>query len=188
MYNPDEYTSNLTLAEKASLVKEIQSAEQTAPNFSMGDDMGADGSEENASAIVRVCQKVKEKDDVWALFEFQIENLESINSNRSYQKWKRFDSEAELQDYIRRDTGEPLVLPPFSLSPEQSQKIEEEAKQSVSQVTEEFRRFRVRSEVQRKQTDAHIRDLQTNNVQSAKRRIEGEDLVSNFLSDVFSSC
>jgi len=178
----------VTLAEKASLVKEIQSAEQTAPNFSMGDEMGADGSEENASAIVRVCQKVKEKDDVWALFEFQIENLESINSNRSYQKWKRFDSEAELQDYIRRDTGEPLVLPPFSLSPEQSQKIEEEAKQSVSQVTEEFRRFRVRSEVQRKQTDAHIRDLQTNNVQSAKRRIEGEDLVSNFLIRCISSC
>lgn len=163
-------------AEKAALTKEIQSADQSTPNFSMGDEAGTDGSEENASAIVRVCQKIKEKNDIWALFDFQIENIESINSDRRYQKWKKFDSEAELQDYIRRDTGEPLVLPPFSLSPEQSKTIEEEAKQSVSQVTEDFRRFRVRSEVQRKQTDAHIRDLQNNNVQSAKRRIEGEDL------------
>mmetsp|Transcript_37761 Transcript_37761/g.43130 ORF Transcript_37761/g.43130 Transcript_37761/m.43130 type:complete len:413 (-) Transcript_37761:31-1269(-) len=166
-----------TLKEKNKrLMEEVQTAEQSTPNFSMGDEVGTDGMEENASAIMQVCQRVKDRDTIWALFDFQIEALDSFNPSRHYQKWKRFDSEAELQDYIRRDTGEPLLLPPFSLSPEQSKKIEKEAAQSVSQVTEEFRRFRVRSEVQRKQTDAHIRDLQNNNVQSAKRRIEGEDL------------
>ena len=56
-------------------------------------------------------------------------------------EWKRFDTESELQDYIRRDSGEPLRLPPYSLSPEQSAQIEEESARKVSQVTEEFRRF-----------------------------------------------
>jgi len=162
--------------ENKRLMEEVQTAEQSTPNFSMGDEAGTDGMEENASAIHQVCQRVKERDAIWAFFDFQIEASDTFNPSRRYQKWKRFDSEAELQDYIRRDTGEPLLLPPFSLSPKQSKKIEEEAAQSVSRVTEEFRRFRVRSEVQRKQTDAHIRDLQSNNVQSAKRRIEGEDL------------
>ena len=133
--------------------------------------------EENASYISRVCQRVQEGHIIWALMSFEIDNPDSPDPPKRYQKWKRFESEAELKDYVRRDTGEPLVLPPYSLSPEQSLEIQQQAKKEVSQVTEEFRRFRVRSEVQRKQIDAHVRDLQNNNVQTAKRRIEGEDLV-----------
>jgi hypothetical protein len=159
------------------LKEQIESAEQSTPKFSM-DDAATDGLEENASAIVRVCRRVQEMDVIWALMHFEIDNPDSPDPPKRYQKWKRFDSEAALKDYVRRDTGEPLSLPPFSLSPEQSRDIQESAKQSVSQITEEYRRFRVRAEVQRKQIEAHVRDLQSNNVLSAKRRIEGEDLVS----------
>ncbi len=42
----------------------------------------------------------------------------------------------------------------------------------------EFRRFRVRAEVARKQSDATVRALQSNNVQNAQRHIEGEDIAS----------
>ena len=80
------------------------------------------------------------------------------------------------QDFIRRDTGEPLALPPYSMSPEQSAKIQSEAAAQVSQVTEEFRRFRVRAELARKQAESQIRDLQNNKVASAAHRIESHDV------------
>lgn len=138
---------------------------------------------ENSSTISRVCQRITVHDEssseIWVLFEFEIPNPDMPEAEplRIYKKWKKFDTEGELSDFIQRDSGEPLTLPSYSLSPAQSQQIQEEAKQSVSQVTEEFRRFRVRAEVARKQADAQIRDLQSNKVQSAKRRIEGQDLV-----------
>jgi hypothetical protein len=138
---------------------------------------------ENSSTISRVIQTVKVNDDssgeIWALMEFEIHNAAMQDAEpRVSQKFLRFETESELSDFIRRDSGEPLTLPPYSLSPSQSNRIQEEAKQSVSQVTEEFRRFRVRAEVARKQADAQIRYLQSTKVQAAKRRIEGQDLVS----------
>lgn len=146
---------------------------------------------ENSSTISRVCQRVTVHDDddddangdasceIWALMEFAIPHPEMPEAEplQVYKKWKRFDCDSDLSDFIRRDSGEPLTLPPYSLSPAQSLKIQQEARHSVSQVTEEFRRFRVRAEVARKQADAQIRDLQNNKMQSAQRRIEGQDLV-----------
>lgn len=160
-------------------MKEQLENADSAPKFSMEDE---DAMEETSQSISRVCQRVKDGDEIWALMDFEFFNPDSPDPQppKRYQKWRQFESEAELKDFIRRDTGEPLTLPPYSLSPDQSDKIELEAKQAVSKVTEDFRRFRVRSEVQRKQADAQIRDLQSSNVQSAKRRIEGEDVVSCF--------
>jgi hypothetical protein len=149
-------------------------------------------SAEHSCNIVRVCQRIKVEldahelnskggnEEIWALVEFEIfdpDQPEPMAPSKRTKKWKKFDSESELSDFIRRDTGEPLTLPPYSLTPQQSAKIQHEAKKSVSQITEEFRRFRVKAEMARKQSDAQIRDLQSNNVESAKRRIEGKDVV-----------
>ena len=90
----------------------------------------------------------------------------------------KFTSDNALADHVRRNTGEPIHLPPHSLSPAQSQHMEEEARQAVAHVTEEYRRFRVRAEVARKQTDATMRAMQSNNVQTAQKHIEGQDLLS----------
>jgi hypothetical protein len=154
---------------------------------------GSETPAETSASVIRVCQRVRVDDasgadvddggEIWALLEFdaiadsQEEPHQGMN-DKIYKKWKRFDTESDLTDFIRRDTGEPLTLPPFSLSPEQSAKIQEEAKQTVSQITEEFRRFRVRSELTKKQLEAQIRELQASNVETAQRRIEGQDLVS----------
>ena len=164
-------------------MEEQMKADRTeVTNISMEDDSGGDGVE-NSSTISRVIQQVKVNDDssgeTWALMEFEIPNPDMPDAEpKLYKKFLRFETESELSDFIRRDSGEPLTLPPYSLSPAQSNRIQEEAKQSVSQVTEEFRRFRVRAEVARKQADAQIRELQSNKVQTAKRQIEGQDLVS----------
>jgi hypothetical protein len=165
-------------------IKDLQDRQEYLENAASRDSAADEGlghngmdAEETTMRIARVCQRVHEGHTTWALMEIEWENSDNSDTPKRFFQWKKFDSEAELKDYIRRDTGEPLVLPPVSMSPEQSLQIQLDAKQEVAQVTEEFRRFRVRSEVQRKQVDAHVRDLQSHHVQSAKRRIEGEDLV-----------
>mmetsp|Transcript_25991 Transcript_25991/g.53876 ORF Transcript_25991/g.53876 Transcript_25991/m.53876 type:complete len:528 (+) Transcript_25991:61-1644(+) len=123
--------------------------------------------------------------EIWALLEHETatpdgDALSPLNtpSYRRYKEWHRFTNESALADYIRRDTGEPLTLPPYSLSPEQSQKIAEDAKKAVASITEEFRRFRVRAEVAKKQADATVRALHSNSVQTTRMRIEGQDIAS----------
>ena len=124
------------------------------------------------------------KVDLWALIEYEITMSEEITGGpfvtptMRFLRWRRFRSESSFSDHIRRDSGEPITVPPYSLSPKQSKQIEEEARQAVTHVTEEFRRFRVRAEVSRKQADATVRALQSNNVQNAQRHIEGQDIAS----------
>lgn len=139
--------------------------------------------DENDS-IVRICQRIRldnenphpgEDEEIYALVEYESATTSSY-AYRKYKKWQNFSSEAALGDFIRRDTGEPLVLPPCSLTPEQSAAIEEEASQAVAHVTEEFRRFRVKAEVARKQADATVRALHSNNVHTTQRKIEGQNL------------
>ena len=119
---------------------------------------------------------------IWALVEYETFNPDQMDNNpnapppRRYQRWRRFETETELDDHVRTESGEPIVLPPYSLSPSQSVKVEEEAKRAIADITEEYRRFRVRSEVARKQADATVRALHSSNVQTTRRRIEGQDL------------
>jgi hypothetical protein len=162
----------------------------------------------NETTIVRVCQRIRDEliddenedadhmdttnddgDDsyeIWALIEYETANADGTDalnplnapSFKRHKQWQKFTNESALSDYIRRDTGEPLTLPPYSLSPEQSQKVAEEAKKSVASISEEFRRFRVRAEVAKKQADATVRALHTNSVQTTRMRIEGQDIES----------
>lgn len=161
----------------------------TASNINMDSNGGAQ--DENDS-IVRICQRIcldnensgpSTAEEIYALVEYETNPQLNLNGNsqstpayRKYKKWLSFSSESALADFIRRDTGEPLVLPPYSLTPAQSARVEEEASQAVAHITEEFRRFRVRAEVARKQADATVRAIHTNNVQTTRAKIEGQDL------------
>ena len=166
--------------QKEELEGRIQTEETESANQIVLEDNSVGAGEE--TTIVRVCQRIKSllpngMEEVWALMEMEVISDEMTdNPPKRFKEWKKFNDEAELQDFIRRDTGEPLHVPAFSLTPEESAKIQKQATAQVASITEEFRRFRVRSELARKQAEAQIRDLQTNNVQSAARRIEGQDL------------
>jgi len=142
----------------------------------------------NSWILTRVSQRIRvdleTNEEIWALCEwdrdesdeqqFLINNNNNKNpANNKRKQWKRFDSESDLTDFIRRDTGEPLTLPPYSLTQQQSSRMVSEAEKKVSAITEEYRRFRVKSGMSRKQMDAQIRDLQSSQVESAKRQIEG---------------
>jgi len=154
-------------------------------------------------SIVRVCQRFKIESDekqstaegeigdaeteeqststcIWALIEYEATmpddtTLFSSPSQR-FLRWRRFNSPLDLSDHIRRTSGEPIQLPSYSLTPTQSQTLQSQAQTSVNTLTEEFRRFRVKSEVSRRQADATIRSLQNDNVERTQRRMEGEDI------------
>lgn len=101
-------------------------------------------------------------------------NLSNMGQTKKrWKKWKKFMTESELSDFVFRDTGEPIVLPHYSLTPEQSFNVEQTAKVAVAQITEEFRRYRVRAEVQRKQADATIKALQGATLHTVQQKIEG---------------
>uniref|UniRef100_A0A6U9VV19 GRIP domain-containing protein n=1 Tax=Pseudo-nitzschia australis TaxID=44445 RepID=A0A6U9VV19_9STRA len=144
------------------------------------------------SQLIRVDLEASElnarglKEETWALCHWEREETDDqrflINDNNKCddidnkkKQWKCFDSESDLRDFIRRDTGEPLILPSYSHTPQQSSRTINEADKRVSVITEEYRRFRVKSEMTRKQMDAHIRDLQSSQVEVAKRNIEGRE-------------
>jgi DNA repair exonuclease SbcCD ATPase subunit len=166
--------------EKEDLEGRLPTEEDETANQIVLEDNSVGGGDE--TTIVRVWQRIKTPvaeglEEIWALMEMEVisDSLSDTPSKR-FKEWKKFKSEAELQDYIRRDTGEPLQMPAFSLTPDESDKIQKEAMAQVASISEEYRRFRVKSELSRKQAEAQIRDLQNNNVQSAARRIEKQDL------------
>jgi hypothetical protein len=148
-----------------------------------------DGSDDVATSVVRVCQRVRceplvanstsgggGQEEIWALFEMEVVPLSDVeiasSTPRRFREWRRFETESGLQDFIRRDTGEPLTLPQYSLSPEQSATIQRESSAEVSRITEEFRRFRVKAELSRSQAESQIRELQSSKFRSAAQRIE----------------
>lgn len=161
----------------------------------------------NVWNLVRVSQRIRIdldtnesnarglKEEIWALCDWEREVSDEqhflmnnnsnpgspggpvINSNNTKRQWKRFDSELDLSDFIRRDTGEPLTLPPCSLTQKQSFRTTSEAEKKISAITEEYRRFRVKSEMTRKRMDSQIRDLQNSKVESTTRLIEGQNHV-----------
>eukprot|EP00934_Nitzschia_sp_Nitz4_P005965 Nitzschia sp. Nitz4//scaffold2_size372955//175278//176710//NITZ4_000421-RA/size372955-snap-gene-0.30-mRNA-1//1//CDS//3329546772//5955//frame0 len=132
------------------------------------------------AAILRICQRTQDDatGEVWALFELDPHDPDAMlhpTPSQRILQWKKFDSESALIDFIRRDTGEPLTLPPFSLTPQQSARLQEKAKQEVQQIREELRRLRVRSDIAKKEADAQIRELRNAQVESTKHSIELQD-------------
>lgn len=101
---------------------------------------------------------VSSAEQIWALMEVEDVSDEAPHTNRRYQEWLCFSTEADLLDHVRRDTGEPLVPPPYSLSPEQAAAVQQQAEQTVANMTEEFRRFRVKAELAKEQAAVQLRE------------------------------
>ena len=171
----------------AEIQKENAKKSEKYDSTGLGDmDIGLGG--EMTFTILGIWQRIKVEveaheqanggtEEIWAFIEFESYDPDQqlTTPPKRSRTWKKFGSETELSDYIRRDTGEPLKLPPYSLTPTQSANIQDQAKKDVSKITEDFRRFRVKSEMARKQADAQIRELQNSNVESVKRRIEDQN-------------
>ena len=92
----------------------------------------------------------------WILFEFEeSEDLE----------WRHFESAAAVNDFVRRDPGrEPVVVPEAAMTQHDASRVRERAASDVARATEDLRRYRVASELERKQKDALLRDATASRV------------------------
>jgi hypothetical protein len=125
-------------------------------------DIGGDGGD--AFAVPRrLLRRVDANELVWVLVEFETDDV-----------WKCFNSEQELDDFIQRVPGAALTKPPRLLSPLESASVEEESKRRSERIVEEFRRYKVRSEIALKQKDAEIKQATLRSMSnSASLMIDG---------------
>mmetsp|Transcript_22680 Transcript_22680/g.37843 ORF Transcript_22680/g.37843 Transcript_22680/m.37843 type:complete len:439 (-) Transcript_22680:412-1728(-) len=118
------------------------------------------GKEDEFSLIPRkILCRVDIEGLVWILVEY--EDMQQEDS------WKSFENDQELDDFIQRIPGIPLTCPPRCLSAEESNLIMEESKRRVERIVEEFRRYKVRTEIVRKQKDAETRQAVLNTTASS---------------------
>lgn len=62
----------------------------------------------------RILHKIAHGNTLWCLVEYANEN--DMDDTKDY-AWHSFESDAELKAYASRASGEPIVLPDFSLTP-----------------------------------------------------------------------
>ncbi|KAE9321659.1 hypothetical protein PR003_g17416 [Phytophthora rubi] len=121
----------------------------------------------------QLLHKVSHGNLLWCLVEYADES--ELDEAKEF-AWHCFRSEAEIQAYANRASGEPLTLPDFSLTPYEVERVKKSLKEEIDRVQEEFRRYRVRSEITRKQKDAEIRKMSANAMAKQTEQISETDL------------
>ena len=94
-------------------------------------------------------RRVDIENRIWILVEYE----SSGDSRNVDDKWISFNNDEDLDDFVQRIPGVPLQKPHRSLTPAESSHIESECKKKVDRIVEEFRRFKVKFEIARKQKD-----------------------------------
>ncbi|RLN94620.1 hypothetical protein BBJ28_00013431 [Nothophytophthora sp. Chile5] len=124
----------------------------------------------------QLLHKVAHGNLLWCLVEYANEN--EFDDSKEF-AWHCFRSEEEIQSYANRAAGEPLSLPDLSLTPQEVERVvrhKKSLKEEIDRVQEEFRRYRVRSEITRKQKDAEIRKMSANVMARQTEKISETDL------------
>lgn len=100
--------------------------------------------EENANFPKSLIRRVDVSNQIWVLLEYE----------GSPDNWMSFINEDDLDDYIQRIPGAPLSKPHRCLTEAESSKIENESRLKVERIVEEFRRYKVKVEISKKQHDS----------------------------------
>ncbi|TMW69323.1 hypothetical protein Poli38472_001479 [Pythium oligandrum] len=120
----------------------------------------------------RILSKVAQGNTLWCLVEYASDDSDDTSDFA----WHRFQSEEQIKAYANRANGEPLALPSLSLTPFEVERMKKDLKEEIDRVQEEFRRYRVRAEITRKQKDAEIRKMSANAVARQAEQISETDL------------
>ncbi|DAZ97199.1 TPA: hypothetical protein N0F65_003830, partial [Lagenidium giganteum] len=126
----------------------------------------------------RILNKVAQGNVLWCLVEYASEN----DDDKYEVGWHRFNSEEEIKRYASRAVGEPLVTPELSLTPHEAEKVRKDLKEEIDRVQEEFRRYRVRAEITRKQKDAELRKMSFSAMTRQAEQISETDLTAELQS------
>jgi hypothetical protein len=107
------------------------------------------GKDEEHIVPRNILRRVDVDDIIWILIEY-----EGVMEDA----WKFFYNEDDLSDFIQNIPGAPVSIPERCLTNQESSTIELESKKKVDRLVEEFRRFKVQTEIARKQKDAEMRN------------------------------
>lgn len=157
--------------EKQDLQSQQQSAAST-PTSTATTPADSNSLPEGSTTVTRrVCQLVHTTDPVdqqpalWVLLEQYVLNELTNTTQPPFHTWRSFRTLTECEDaLLRQHTGEPLTLPSASLTPEQSDLVRQEAQQQVAKITEDYRRFRVKTELHRQSLERQVQELQQQNI------------------------
>ncbi|CAM9514465.1 unnamed protein product [Scytosiphon promiscuus] len=149
------------ITEKDGQLSALREALAAAENARRRDD------EQAGASPLQLLRRVREGGMWWLLVEYDDEY--------ETQGWKGFADEAAVVEFAdSSNVGEPLKIPPVSLSPEESATVLEDARKQVASIREEYRKFRVKSELGRKQREAEIRQVSAESIAEKQRRISGQ--------------
>jgi hypothetical protein len=136
-----------TLAAKDKVIIQLQKALEEEKNNTKNNRRTVSGKDDESSIPRNLVRRVDVDDTIWLLVEHE----------GTDDSWMCFGSETELNDFVQRIPGAPLPVPQRSFSPAESQRIESESRKRVERVVEEFRRYKVRTEIARKNKDAETK-------------------------------
>ena len=104
----------------------------------------------------------------WVLFEFFSDD-DDDDGDATSPSWVRFADVASLEDFVRRDPGtEPLEVPEPSMTQFEAKRLRESCEAAVARANDDFRKFRVQTEIERKRREANDREA------AARRELLGE--------------
>jgi len=151
-------TAKMTIAKLSSQIKQLQAANAKykellvlAKERIQQAESKEPMNETKELEVVRLIQRVRQDDIVWALMEFQtVLDEDSLEEPTKSTEWRFFSSADALDDFMRRDNGEPLPPPPsYSYTPEQATQLESEWQEKYEQLESAFTKFRVSSQLQK---------------------------------------
>ena len=131
------------IAEKDAQIAQLQSAFEKLDRASGMQNGGLITRHDDPEPVPRsLVRRVDVDGTLWVLTRFDAQP----------DTWLSFPNEEDLDDFIRRNPGSSLAKPQKCLTPLESAQLEAEAKLKVDRVVEEFRRYKVKAEIARKQS------------------------------------
>ncbi|KAF0693195.1 Aste57867_15789 [Aphanomyces stellatus] len=128
----------------------------------------------------RIVHKVKQvshtgEETLWCLVEYTSDD-DGDDTKPPESGWHAFKTDDELREYVRRAAGEPMRVPELSLPPSDIQQMKQDLSDELERVQEEFRRYRVRSEITRKQKEAELKKISASALAKQTEQLGGTDL------------
>ena len=143
----DKQISQLTSALEDEKEKSIQARNKLRRN----------DPDENSNFPKSLVRRVDVNNQIWVLLEY----------DGSPDNWMSFNSEEDLTDFIQRIPGAPLSKPHRCLTEAESSKIENDSRLKVERIVEEFRRYKVKVEISKKQHDSDSKPHQMSSLSSS---------------------
>lgn len=135
-----------------------------------------DGTTASMINIKNVHRRVDVDNTIYILVGYDTnERTNHKDSGEMEDEWLPFKTESQLDEFLQRIPGKPIICPAKSLTAEDSKHIMEEANSRIQKILEEFRRYKVKSEIKVKQKEAETRQLILKNTNIAASLTNAEN-------------